>query len=146
MTRTDVYVADNGLVKVRDGINIRMEGVVLEGHPAVAKYPAELRLVGSADDATVATIKMLGDAATLPRLWDRITPVGAEPPTPGAPRGTGFTVDDVRREGEKLRKPEPDCTGPTAEEVAEVLGITSRTVSTLCCRDGGFKSVVPYRK
>jgi hypothetical protein len=83
--RTDVYVADNGLVKVQDGFNIRMRGVVLETHPAVAKYPTDFRLVGTVDDATAKAITMLGDDATLPRLWERIEPIGTTPATSARP-------------------------------------------------------------
>lgn len=73
MTRAQpiVYVTDPGLTK--GGFNIRMGGVVLESHPAVALFPDSFRAVGTADDALVATITMLGDHAVLPRLWDRIT-------------------------------------------------------------------------
>lgn len=84
--RTIVYVADHGLVKVQDGINIRMAGLVLETHPAVAKYPNDLRLVGTVDAQTAAHITMLGDSATLPLYRDRITPIGSEPSESSSPQ------------------------------------------------------------
>ncbi len=94
--RTLVYVADNGLVKIQDGINIRMAGLVLESHPAVAMYPNDLRPVGSVDAQTAAQITMLGDSATLPLYRDRITPIGSAPVVgPKLPLGRRPLTDEV---------------------------------------------------
>jgi hypothetical protein len=63
---------------------------------------------------------------------------------PGAPKGSGPSVDDVARVGEELRS--PDGTAPTQEAVAERLGCSPRWVSSLCSPRGGYHAVVPYRK
>lgn len=63
------------------------------------------------------------------------------PGTPGAPKGTGVTVDDVRRVGEQLRG--PDGTRPPLQVVAEELGVGARWVSEVCRPAGGYRKVVP---
>ena len=98
--RTTVYVAMNGLVKVADGINYRQERVTLASDPAVAKYPDAWRELGTVDDDGAAYIVMLGDAAVLPWLRERISPIGAVPvpgavPEVGPPR-TGLTIAVIR--------------------------------------------------
>jgi hypothetical protein len=114
--RTTVYVAMNGLVKVADGINYRQERVTLASDPAVAKHPDAWRELGTVDDDGAAYIVMLGDAAVLPRLLDRIKPIVIEPAEapvddgPIPPRGSGMTRSEVlkyRREWQRDGLPSP---------------------------------------
>jgi hypothetical protein len=96
--RTVVYVADNGLVKVRDGINYRQERVALASDPAVAKYPTDFREVGTVGADGLARILMLGDAATLRLVVDFIAPIGGEAVIPRRGPGRPGWTDDLFRQ------------------------------------------------
>lgn len=76
-----VYIAPNGLVKVRDGINMRMGRLVLASDPTVAQYPDAFVPFGMVDAATAALFPGLGDEATAKLLLDRIQPIPVEPPS-----------------------------------------------------------------
>jgi hypothetical protein len=81
MTRTTVYVAREAFVGA--GGSVRDKQVVLESYPAVARHPTMWREAGTVDEETAAYIDLLGEEATLPRLFDRIRPAGIEaPPEP----------------------------------------------------------------
>ena len=143
--RTTVYVAMNGLVKAADGINYRQERVTLASDPCVAKYPDAWRELGTVDDDGAAYIVMLGDAAVLPRLWERISPIGAVPvPIPGAPAGGGLTVETIIRAAIDQR--EPDGTWPTLAATAEALGKSVERVRQVARPAGGWHGIIGAAK
>ena len=146
--RTTVYVAMNGLVKVADGIKYRQERVTLASDPAVAKYPDAWRELGTVDAETAAVIEMLDDEAVLPRLWERIAPVGGEhtsdvpEPTPDEQDG-GLSwprIEDTYRRlastppGRLHRRRRPD--EPSRPEVAKELLVSTATLKRACVAAG----------
>jgi hypothetical protein len=150
--RTTVYVAMNGLVKVADGINYRQERVTLASDPAVTKYPDAWRELGTVDDAGAAYIVMLGDAAVLPRLWERIAPPGIEQtsgspaPTPDEQDGdlpgrlSWARIDATYRRladappGWRHRRRRPK--EPSRPEVADELHVSTPTLKRACVAAG----------
>jgi hypothetical protein len=137
--RTTVYVAMNGLVKTRDGINYRRERVTLASDPCVAKYPNAWHELGTVDDDGAAYIVMLGDAAVLPRVVERISPIGRVP-VPGAPAGGGLTVETIIRAAIDQR--EPDGTWPTLAATAEALGKSVERVRQVARPAGGWRGIL----
>lgn len=151
-----VYVADHGLVAIKDGFNIPMTGVLLASHPLVAKYPARLRALGTVDAAGAAYINMLGTHAVLRQVAHLITPLGIEPDLsettgvqdsgPDSPDGNlpgGLTWPKIeatyrRLAGEptgwRSRRSRPD--EPSRPETAKALGTSPATLKRACAAAG----------
>lgn len=86
-----VFVAREPFIGSADDgywINVWTLRVVLESHPAYRRWPEKWKLAGTINADNARWIDILGDAATLPKLMDRITPPASE---------TDEAVRDVRR-------------------------------------------------